>query len=104
MLAVVNSAQSVCAIRLKPLFTEAHVLTHVLSLQEKREQLKTGTGGNMLQDSSNFYLFRQCTPHKPGVQDTMARTEMLLAIVTHKHTTASIIQVLHRTPAMAGSF
>ncbi|KAA6418618.1 MAG: hypothetical protein FRX49_11443 [Trebouxia sp. A1-2] len=66
MLAVVNSAQSVCAIRLKPLFTEAHVLTHVLSLQEKREQLKTGTGGNMLQDSSNFYLFRQCTPHKPA--------------------------------------
>jgi len=31
-LAVVISAQSVCAIRLKPLCMEAHVLTHVLSL------------------------------------------------------------------------
>jgi len=38
MLAVINNAQSVCAIRLKPLYTEAHVLTHVLSLQEKQKQ------------------------------------------------------------------
>jgi len=100
-LAVVNNTQSVCAIRLKLLCTEAHVLTHVLSLRGKQKQLKTDTGAKMLQDSSTFYLFRQCMPQSQACSKqwsslVTAKTETLLPNVTHRQQNGNIIQVLHK--------
>ena len=91
------------------LYTEAHVLTHVLSLRGKQKQLKTGTGEKMPKDSSTVYLVRKCMPQRQACSKqwpslVTARTETLLPIVTHRQQNWQHLTGASQTPAMVESF